>query len=175
MAINASLETADFCSGCSKAFDDTYLFPFEGGECDLPLGVRAFIYALILVYLFLGVALVSDVFMGAIERITSKTKMLKLKDGTTKEVLVWNATVANLSLMALGSSAPEILLSCVELFVGGFTAGPLGPSTIVGSAAFNLLVIAAVCIAFCSSLVMRSTTAGGVFFGAKTPYQVETS
>ena len=31
-----------------------------------------------------------------------------------KKVHVWNATVANLSLMALGSSAPEILLALLE-------------------------------------------------------------
>ena len=59
---------------------------------------------------------------------------------------VWNATVANLTLMALGSSAPEILLSVIEIVSSGFFAGELGPSTIVGSAAFNLLVICAVCI-----------------------------
>jgi len=49
--------------------------------------------------------------------------------------------------MALGSSAPEILLAVIET-VGtlGEAAGELGPSTIVGSAAFNLLVISAVCI-----------------------------
>jgi solute carrier family 8 (sodium/calcium exchanger) len=29
------------------------------------------------------------------------------------DVEVWNATVANLTLMALGSSAPEILLSVI--------------------------------------------------------------
>ena len=29
--------------------------------------------------------------------------------------MVWNDTVANLTLMALGSSAPEILLSVIEL------------------------------------------------------------
>jgi solute carrier family 8 (sodium/calcium exchanger) len=31
-----------------------------------------------------------------------------------KRVAVWNPTVANLTLMALGSSAPEILLSVIE-------------------------------------------------------------
>ena len=30
------------------------------------------------------------------------------------QVLVWNETVANLTLMALGSSAPEILLAIIE-------------------------------------------------------------
>jgi solute carrier family 8 (sodium/calcium exchanger) len=49
--------------------------------------------------------------------------------------------------MALGSSAPEILLSVIEAFgTLGEPAGPLGASTIVGSAAFNLLVISAVSV-----------------------------
>jgi solute carrier family 8 (sodium/calcium exchanger) len=49
--------------------------------------------------------------------------------------------------MALGSSAPEILLSVIEtLTTLGSKPGELGPSTIVGSAAFNLLVISAVSV-----------------------------
>ncbi len=49
--------------------------------------------------------------------------------------------------MALGSSAPEILLSVIEtVTLLEDKPGELGPSTIVGSAAFNLLVISAVSI-----------------------------
>lgn len=48
--------------------------------------------------------------------------------------------------MALGSSAPEILLSLIETISLGFEAGELGPGTIVGSAAFNLHVIIAICV-----------------------------
>lgn len=72
--------------------------------------------------------------------------------------------------MALGSSAPEILLSVIEVSASGspapapevaggsdwasspqvcghdFQAGALGPSTIVGSAAFNMFVIIAICV-----------------------------
>lgn len=49
--------------------------------------------------------------------------------------------------MALGSSAPEILLSVIETVQNlGKCPGELGPSTIVGSASFNLLVISAVAI-----------------------------
>lgn len=56
--------------------------------------------------------------------------------------------MANLTLMAFGSSAPEIILSVLEAVKSlGEPAGELGPSTIVGSAAFNLLVISAVSIA----------------------------
>ena len=64
-----------------------------------------------------------------------------------KTVKVWNATVANLTLMALGSSAPEIILSILETVLNlGGCPGELGASTIVGSAAFNLLVISGVSI-----------------------------
>jgi Ca2+/Na+ antiporter len=49
--------------------------------------------------------------------------------------------------MALGSSAPEILLAVIETGTNlGGCPGELGASTIVGSAAFNLLVITAACI-----------------------------
>ena len=62
-------------------------------------------------------------------------------------VLVWNPAVANLSLMALGSSTPEILLGVYETLVkNNLFSGDLGPGTIVGSAAFNLFVITAMCM-----------------------------
>ena len=49
--------------------------------------------------------------------------------------------------MALGSSAPEILLNVIEtISTLGKKAGELGPSTIVGSAAFNFLIISGVSI-----------------------------
>ena len=49
--------------------------------------------------------------------------------------------------MALGSSAPEILLAVIETCQNlGGCPGELGASTIVGSAAFNLLVISGVCV-----------------------------
>ena len=63
------------------------------------------------------------------------------------DVQVWNATIANLTLMALGSSAPEILLNVIETVnTRGEPASELGPFTIVGSASFNLLVITAASI-----------------------------
>jgi solute carrier family 8 (sodium/calcium exchanger) len=89
--------------------------------------------------------------MESIEMITSQEKEVTVKDKTTgkKEVVivkVWNDTVANLTLMALGSSAPEILLSVIEIIGNKFYAGSLGPGTIVGSAAFNLFIIIGICI-----------------------------
>ena len=54
--------------------------------------------------------------------------------------------MANLTLMAFGSSSPEILLSVIEICGNNFEAGDLGPGTIIGSAAFNLLCITAICM-----------------------------
>lgn len=49
--------------------------------------------------------------------------------------------------MALGSSAPEILISVIQTMQDLEAVPPvLGPSTIVGSAAFNLLVISGLSI-----------------------------
>ena len=111
---------------------------------------RALVYFLSLIYLFIGVSIVADRFMASIEVITSKEKEVTVKkaNGETQIVIVrvWNETVANLTLMALGSSAPEILLSIIEIYAKNFEAGALGPGTIVGSAAFNLFVIISICV-----------------------------
>uniref|UniRef100_A0AAX7TP86 Calx-beta domain-containing protein n=1 Tax=Astatotilapia calliptera TaxID=8154 RepID=A0AAX7TP86_ASTCA len=111
---------------------------------------RATVYFVALVYMFLGVSIIADRFMASIEVITSQEKEITIKkpngETTTTTVRIWNETVSNLTLMALGSSAPEILLSIIEIIGHGFEAGTLGPSTIVGSAAFNMFVIIGICV-----------------------------
>jgi solute carrier family 8 (sodium/calcium exchanger) len=105
-----------------------------------------------MIWCFLGIAIVADMFMLGIEKITSKTRVIQISNPKAKngieeiEVKVWNDTVANLSLMAFGTSAPEILLNVVVVCGSGFKSSDLGPATIVGSAAFNLLIITAICI-----------------------------
>ena len=101
--------------------------------------------------MFLGIAIVSDLFMESIEEITAQTTLVVETDDFGKETIVektvWNATVANLTLMALGSSAPEIMLAVLETIMQlEDEPGELGPNTIVGSAAFNLLIITAISI-----------------------------
>eukprot|EP00657_Telonema_sp_P-1_P009095 TRINITY_DN3259_c0_g2_i2.p1 TRINITY_DN3259_c0_g2~~TRINITY_DN3259_c0_g2_i2.p1 ORF type:complete len:900 (+),score=277.39 TRINITY_DN3259_c0_g2_i2:143-2842(+) len=128
---------------------DTFL-PLRADEQNYNTIIRGVLYCLGLIYLFLGVAISADVFMASIEVITAKvyeTEVISPETGepVKVEVEVWNSTVANLTLMALGSSAPEILLAIVEIVSKNFEAGDLGPSTIVGSAAFNLLFIIAIC------------------------------
>ncbi|XP_055697182.1 sodium/calcium exchanger 1 isoform X3 [Phlebotomus papatasi] len=133
---------------------------------------RGLVYFLALIYLFIGVSIVSDRFMAAIEVITSKEKEVKIRkpDGETQIVVVrvWNETVANLTLMALGSSAPEILLSIIEIIAKNFNAGDLGPGTIVGSAAYNLFVIIAICVMVIPNGEVRKIKHLRVFFVTAT-------
>ncbi|XP_075148312.1 sodium/calcium exchanger 3 isoform X3 [Haematobia irritans] len=133
---------------------------------------RGLCYFFAMIYLFIGVSIVSDRFMAAIEVITSKEKevIIKKKNGEKQIVVVrvWNETVANLTLMALGSSAPEILLSVIEMFAKNFEAGDLGPGTIVGSAAYNLFVIIALCVLVVPDGEVRKIKHLRVFFVTAT-------
>ena len=134
--------------------------------------LRGFLYIMALLYLFLGIAIASDVFMSSIEVITSKKrKVVKWDDDrqtrVERDVLVWNETVANLTLMALGSSAPEILLAVAETIQQldvDVDADGLGTFTIIGSAAFNLLVITSICVVSVPHPTVKCVKEQGVFF-----------
>jgi K+-dependent Na+/Ca+ exchanger-like protein len=52
--------------------------------------------------------------------------------------------VAGASLMAMGSSAPELAIALIALFSGGGAHSDVGVGAIVGSAVFNILVITGV-------------------------------
>eukprot|EP00397_Hematodinium_sp_SG-2012_P011321 GEMP01011457.1.p1 GENE.GEMP01011457.1~~GEMP01011457.1.p1 ORF type:complete len:822 (+),score=160.59 GEMP01011457.1:124-2589(+) len=132
---------------CHPGGGGLFLPLFGDSEHEWNDTLRIFLYLFGLLWSFMGVAIIADIFMAAIERITSVKTRIKISScGRMVTVKVWNDTVANLTLMALGSSAPEILLSVIELFQNKITSGTLGPSTIVGSAAFNSFVISAVCV-----------------------------
>jgi len=133
--------------------EDGLIVPLWNGTDTMSMGDRfgrGLLYGVLMIYLFIGVAIASDKFMESIEMITAQEKEVSVKDrrtGKTQVIIVkvWNETVANLTLMALGSSAPEIMLSVIEIWAKGFKSGDLGPGTIVGSAAFNLFMIIGLC------------------------------
>eukprot|EP00066_Takifugu_rubripes_P023989 XP_011613255.1 PREDICTED: sodium/calcium exchanger 3 [Takifugu rubripes] len=106
--------------------------------------------------------------MAAIEVITSQEREIIIKrpngETTTTTIRVWNETVSNLTLMALGSSAPEILLSVIEVCGHDFKPGELGPATIVGSAAFNMFVIIGLCVSIIPQGEVRKIKHLRVFF-----------
>uniref|UniRef100_T1JJH0 Calx-beta domain-containing protein n=1 Tax=Strigamia maritima TaxID=126957 RepID=T1JJH0_STRMM len=151
--VSCPLKAAANGNGTNPKCKSGLLVPRWLPDDNLSIGdrvARGVIYFFCLCYLFVGVSIVADRFMAAIEVITSQEKEITIKrpkgDTQTVVVRVWNETVANLTLMALGSSAPEILLSIIEIYGRGYNAGELGPGTIVGSAAFNLFVIIALCV-----------------------------
>lgn len=91
---------------------------------DVPLGDiigRGVVYILSLAYLFVGVGFLTHKFMDSIMMITSKRKEVKVRnvDGAAETVIVriWNPTVAAITLMALGCSMPEVLLTGLFFFL----------------------------------------------------------
>ncbi|CAF1302830.1 unnamed protein product [Rotaria sordida] len=119
------------------------ILPF-GIEACMSIQLRAVLYFIILIYLFLGIAIIAGIHMSAIETITSRKKKVRYPDPEEKdkyitvEVPKWNNIGANVT--------PEILLSIIEIIKNRFEAEELGPGTIIGSAAYKLLIICALCI-----------------------------
>lgn len=152
------------CESCGSGI----LLPLGGKmEQSWSKPLRAVMYFICLLWCFSGISIVCEQFMDAIQEITGQEVLVHGADdhGIPRKVnfRIWNPTMANLTLMALGSSAPEILLNVVEIVGMDFFSGELGPSTIVGSAAFNLLVISAVCISAVPAPETRKVEQTGVF------------
>lgn len=89
--------------------------------------LAVFIYALCLIVLFIGLANITDDFF--VPALTVTGKRLDLSEDVT-----------GATLMASGSSAPELFTSGVDAFLHGTS---IGIGTVVGSAVFNILVIIA--------------------------------
>ncbi len=86
--------------------------------------------AVILGAVFVLAALTDKFFIPSLDTISRR---LKLSD-----------EVAGASLMAIGSSAPELAIALMALFTSGGAHSDVGIGTIVGSAVFNILVITGV-------------------------------
>ncbi|XP_022832741.1 sodium/potassium/calcium exchanger 4 isoform X1 [Spodoptera litura] len=87
------------------------------------------LHAFISIYLFLALAVVCDkFFVPAVERICHALNMTN--------------DVAGATFMAAATSAPELFVNVIGTFI---TEGDIGVGTIVGSAVFNILAVAACC------------------------------
>ena len=86
--------------------------------------------AAILVSVFVLAVATDKFFIPSLDEISRR---LKLSD-----------EVAGASLMAIGSSAPELAIALMALFTDGGAHSDVGIGTIVGSAVFNILVITGV-------------------------------
>ncbi|KAF3330245.1 magnesium/proton exchanger 1 isoform X3 [Carex littledalei] len=127
---------------------------FQGqGETNLSNGVRTFLYLLGLAYCFIGLSAITSKFFHSMENMMRQTKKVERMDPDSnllvvKEEKFWNYTIADISLLAFGTSFPQISLATIDAIrnIGQLTAGGLGPGTLVGSAAFDLFLIHAVCV-----------------------------
>lgn len=87
------------------------------------------IHILVSLYLFVALAVVCDnYFVPAVEKICHALNM--------------SADVAGATFMAAATSAPELFVNVIGTFI---TEGDIGIGTIVGSAVFNILAVAACC------------------------------
>ncbi|KAK9945689.1 hypothetical protein M0R45_011188 [Rubus argutus] len=130
---------------------ESYLI-FES-ETALGGALRAFLYVVGLAYCFLGLSAITARFFRSMESVVSHTrKVVDIDPYSGAQVIrhekVWNFTVADISLLAFGTSFPQISLATIDAIrnIGSLYAGGLGPGTLVGSAAFDLFPIHAVCV-----------------------------
>ena len=89
---------------------------------------------LLMMYLFVGIAFITERMNDAISVITAKKS--------------WNSAMVNLTLLGIGSALPEIVLCFLNTFTGQIE---LGSMALIGSASFNVPCISAVAIAFVST------------------------
>lgn len=58
------------------------------GTAILPTGLLAIGYCLSLIYLFMGIGIISDIFMNGIERITAEKKKVEIRDANDQVIAV---------------------------------------------------------------------------------------
>lgn len=124
--------------------DKGLFMPFVN-EYAWPTGTRATLYLFGLIWSFLGLLIFGDTLIQGVEAITSQTKIIKFpKENSESVVPFWNTTIVNYALIAIGS--PDVLLSAIEVLFNDFKFDELGPTALIGSAAFKLMCITGVCI-----------------------------
>lgn len=122
-------------------------------ETALGGGFRTFLYFLGLAYCFIGLSAITARFFRSMESVVKHSRTVETIDPLTntkavKNEKVWNYTIADITLLAFGTSFPQISLATIDAIrnIGKLYAGGLGPGTLVGSAAFDLFPIHAVCV-----------------------------
>jgi len=58
------------------------------GTAILPTGLLAIAYCFSLIYLFMGIGIISDIFMNGIERITAEKKKVEIRDANDQVIAV---------------------------------------------------------------------------------------
>jgi solute carrier family 8 (sodium/calcium exchanger) len=101
----ANVSDPKVCTTTASVCKPGVILPVWTPLTNITLGdtiARAVVYAVGLMYLFLGVSIIADRFMAAIEVITSQEREIHVTDsnGNKQVVMVryWNETVSNLTV-----------------------------------------------------------------------------
>nr|CAB3492182.1 unnamed protein product [Digitaria exilis] len=122
------MSSADPQSAC----EGTYVL-FRG-ETLLSNGVRATIYTIALAYCFIGLSAITARFFKSMEQIMKHSREVVSIDPCTnapvlKKEKVWNYAIADIALLAFGTSFPQISLATIDSIrnLGQLTAGGQAP------------------------------------------------
>lgn len=102
------------------------------GETALSKGCRTSLYFLGLVYCFFGLSAITARFFLSMENVVKHSrKVVEIDPDTKAETIsyakVWNFTIADISLLAFGTSFPQISLATIDALrnLGNLYAGGL--------------------------------------------------
>lgn len=100
------------------------------GETELGIGLRTFLYFLGLAYCFIGLSAITGRFFRSMENVVKHSrKVVEIDPHTGAEIVryekVWNFTIADISLLAFGTSFPQISLATIDAIrnIGNLYAG----------------------------------------------------
>lgn len=101
-------------------------------EITLGNGLRGFLYLLALAYCFIGLSAITDRFFRAMENVVKHSRAVEMVDPSTNAKVVrnrkvWNYAVADIALLAFGTSFPQISLATIDSIrhIGDLYAGGL--------------------------------------------------
>jgi magnesium/proton exchanger len=121
---DAVMASADPPSACQAA----YLL--YHGETLLSSGVRASLYTVALAYCFIGLSVITARFFKSMEQIMKHSREVVSVDPhmnapVVKREKVWNFVIADIALLAFGTSFPQISLATIDAIrnLGQLTAG----------------------------------------------------
>lgn len=111
-----------------------FLFHYE---TTLDHGLRGFLYFLALAYCFIGLSAITDRFFRCMETVVKHSRAVEEIDPSTNAKVirnkkVWNYAVADIALLAFGTSFPQISLATIDAIrnIGQLYAGGLPLVTI---------------------------------------------
>ncbi|KAL5718126.1 hypothetical protein ACHQM5_011063 [Ranunculus cassubicifolius] len=100
------------------------------GETALGNGLRTFLYLLALAYCFFGLSAITARFFRSMEHVVKQTReVVEIDPNTNSEVIrhvkVWNYAIADITLLAFGTSFPQISLATIDAIrnIGQIYAG----------------------------------------------------